>query len=61
MEFSIREAGEYRFACDYEAEANGPVAVGTGVVEQISKTLMFSLMFDVWRDRGAWNRCRLWR
>ena len=47
MEFSIREAGEYRFACEHEAEANGPgvaLAVGTGVGEQISKTLMFSLM-----------------
>jgi len=44
MEFSIREAGEYRFACEYEAGANGPVAVGTGVGEQISKALMFSLM-----------------
>jgi hypothetical protein len=46
LEFSIQHDGEYRFGCDYDKSARGPdvvVAVGTGVAEAITLTVMGAL------------------
>lgn len=46
LEFPVRESGQYRFACGYPEDLKGPevvVAVGTGVGEQISSTVLRSL------------------
>jgi hypothetical protein len=46
LEFSIQQAGKYAFACDYGEGAKGPevvVAVGSGVGEAISRTVVGGL------------------
>jgi hypothetical protein len=46
LEFSIPEDGKYLFACDYGEHSNGPevvVAVGSGVGEAISRTVIGAL------------------
>jgi hypothetical protein len=49
LEFSIREDGNYKFACDYGESSHGPevvVAVGSGIGERISRLVAEFL--------GAW-------
>lgn len=46
-EFSIKQAGDYHFACQYPPDTKGTeaiLAVGTGVVERIFKTVILSLL-----------------
>jgi len=46
LEFSVSEDGEYHFACSYEEGSQGPeavVAVGSGVGEKITKTVLSAL------------------
>jgi hypothetical protein len=46
LEFSVKQAGRYAFACDYGADPKGPdtvVAVGSGVGGAITRTVLGGL------------------